>query len=319
MRLKWRIILSLIIVICSFCLSYKRLRERNSLASDFQWSLRAAQAWIGGNNPYETIRPTGEYPFSDFFRYPIYAAIVAVPFINLDPYMAGAAFFSIGSGLMALGMSKEGWKHFPVFLSSSYIYASGVAQWSPYIFAAALITPLHWLILTKPNLGLCAASYKPSLKRIGMILIILFLSLFLFPEWQFGWLEVALDQRYLPPALTHKTGLLLIFSLMFLSYPEGRLLLTMALAPQLLLFYDQLLLWLIPKSFVDSLLLTGASWLSYFSWNAYIKTHGGGIFEAGYFVVNLIFLPSLILLLKPVIREIFIVLIPAYSLNKTKG
>ena len=43
-------------------------------------------------------------------------------------------------------------------------------------------------------------------------------------------------------------GPLLLLSVMRWRRPEGRLLLAMSLLPQNMLFYDQLLLWLIPKT-----------------------------------------------------------------------
>jgi hypothetical protein len=78
------------------------------LAKDFSYPWRAARALLAGQNPYEVMRAVGEYPFNSGLLYPLPAAIVATPFANLRPEIAGAIFVGLSSALLGEARDKVG-------------------------------------------------------------------------------------------------------------------------------------------------------------------------------------------------------------------
>lgn len=72
--------------------------------------------------------------------------------------------------------------------------------------------------------------------------------------------------------------------------------LTLALVPQLPLFYDQLLLWLIPSTVWRSWLLSALSWVGWFMWYPHrLETYQSA--AARPWLLATVFLPALVMLL----------------------
>jgi len=92
---------------------------------------------------------------------------------------------------------------------------------------------------------------------------------------------------------------LLLFSLLRISTPGGRLLLAMALVPQSMWFHDQLALWLIPRNRDETWLLTVFSWLAYglFRLQSGWGPPSSGADHPGIYVVGFMYLPALALVL----------------------
>lgn len=262
-----RLLLAVLVGIASFCLCTWNLQRRGWEAGDFTFSWRAANCLLAGANPYTEIRPVGVYPYQTYFYYPLTAALATLPLAGLPPELAGGAFFGLGSGLLAFALSRYGWRYLPLFLSAPYIVAGAVAQWSPLLLSAALLPGLEWLLSCKPNLGAALFLMRPSVRRGTWIVSFLFLSLFCLPAWPFDWLRVVLRLAgHFPPAAALPFGPLLLLALLHWRRAEGRLLLTLALSPQLLFFYDQLPLWLLAPGLGWGLIYSGLSWVTYFAW-----------------------------------------------------
>ena len=194
MRCSYRLAIAIPIGIASTLLSYHLLLARGTLASDFTWPWRAARALIVGENPYLVIQNTGPYPFSMAFYYPLPAALVALPFVYVEPYWAGALFFGLSSFLLAYSLTAKSLWRLSLFLSPSFFVAAYVAQWSPLMLAVALIPRLQMLLLCKPNLGIVSFIYNPTKTGVVAIIVGLALSLFVMPLWPIWWLAlVAFD------------------------------------------------------------------------------------------------------------------------------
>jgi hypothetical protein len=67
------------------------------------------RALLSGENPYSNT-PPGVIP------YPLLAALAALPFAPFPLEIAGALFFGISSGLLALGLIRQGPERLLVFL-----------------------------------------------------------------------------------------------------------------------------------------------------------------------------------------------------------
>jgi hypothetical protein len=111
-------------------------------------------------------------------------------------------------------------------------------------------------------------------------------------EWRTA-LSHRVNDVYWSP-VTIVGGPLLLLALLKWRRPEARLLVALSIAPQLLLFYDQLLLWLVPKTWRESLLLTVLSWIALF-----IGNKGFGANPSTREVVSAYATPILLLLFLP--------------------
>jgi hypothetical protein len=297
-----RLWIALLIGLLSGLGCYLRLSQRAQLAADFTFPWRAAQLLLAGENPYLTIQPSGEYPYQTYFYYPIQAALAAIPLAWLPPYLAGALFFAIGSGLLAYFISRSGWGQMPLFLSAPFFVAAAVAQWSPLLTAAALAPWLQWLLVCKPNVGAALFLYNPSRRGLATMLLFLALGFLVLPTWLFDWFEVARDLAgHPPPFLVLPFGPLLLLAALRWRRAENRLLLGLSLLPQLLFFYDQLPLWLLPRSFAGSLAYSALSWVAYFAWRwrGFDPQSGEVIAQPSAWVIALIYLPALLMSLWP--------------------
>jgi len=286
-----------------FWTSREGLIRRGRLACDFTWPLRAAEALTSGQNPYTDLEVVeNTYPLDAPFFYPLSAAIVAIPFLGLaSPYTAGALFIGISSALMAYGLLATGnWRKLPVFASAMFFTSGWVAQWSPIIFAAALMPKFSFLLTCKPNLGLAGFLYRPTRRGVIGILLAALVTILVFPDWPVYWLaNIANTGRHVPPIMALPLGPLLLISAFFWRRPEARLLLSYAVIPHLPFFYDPLLLWLIPKSLAGSMTLSGLSWVAYVLWSENLT----GVLGPLHAVIDFVYLPALLILLIEIWRE----------------
>src|SRR4029078_851933 len=77
---------------------------------------------------------------------------------------------------------------------------------------------------------------------------------------------------------------------------EGRLFVAMSLIPQLPVFYDQLMLRLIPSTLWRSLALSALSWVGYLAWYPHAASSAQNEFAFPWTVFT-IYAPALVLLL----------------------
>jgi hypothetical protein len=92
-------------------------------------------------------------------------------------------------------------------------------------------------------------------------------------------------------------GFVLLLSAIAWRRPAGRLLLALSLIPQALLFYDQLLLWLIPRTRYQSIFLTAASQVGMIAWYLSLDANDNPVAAAYPFVVPFLFIPAMGVLL----------------------
>ncbi|MFL5574576.1 MAG: hypothetical protein ACJ79S_01175 [Gemmatimonadaceae bacterium] len=267
-------------------------------AKDFTWPWRAARILLQGHDPYVVIQTTGPFPFSSPFFYPLPAALVAMPFAPLPPDRAGALFFGISTALLAFGVTRDGLWRLLLFTAAPYFMAAANTQWSPLLAAAALLPGLQWVGSAKPNLGLAVFVYRPSRWAIVGGAIIIAISFAVLPGWVSGWRAALAQTPHHAPPVLRVGGVVLLLALLRWRTREARLLLVMACVPQVLYFYDQLLLWLVPRTWRQMLALSGASWVGVVGWWAVRPRSGGGLDAAGAWVIGLVYIPTLLLVLR---------------------
>ena len=235
------------------------------LAKDFTYPWRAARVLLGGQDPYQLFQGGGDYPFNIFY-YPLPAALLATPVAPLRPEIAGAIFVGLSAALLGWAVLRDCPYRLPLFLSAPFVQAAILGQWSPILMAAALMPTLQFVAAAKPTIGLAAWVYRPSWRGIVGGLILVIVSLIILPRWPGEWLAAAPSSaKYRGPATT-LLGAFLLLGLLRWRRREGRLFVVMSVVPQLPVFYDQLLLWLIPSTIWRTLALSALSWVGYLAW-----------------------------------------------------
>lgn len=267
--LRNRCLISAVVFVASGLFAYHQLTARQFRASDFEYALRAATRVMAGGDPYAdpAARSGLPYPNDARFPYPLNAALLAVPLTPLDPYVAGALFVAALSALMALGVTRDGLWRLSVFLSPSYFVAASVANWTPLIVAAAFLPLLYPLAIAKPNLALPVLLEHPSARGYALAAAVILVSLAAVPTWPLGWLGSLADQhgKYVVPLAV--AGVVpVLLALLWGRMRSARLLVMLAAVPQHAFFYDQLPLWLIPRTIGQSLALSAATWAAYLAW-----------------------------------------------------
>jgi len=256
--------------------SHHDLTVSQAVAEDFTWPWRAARALLAGLDPYVEIRPVGAFPYDAYFKYPLPAALVAMPFAWLPAEAAGALFIGLSTGLLVWALTRDGWERLPILLSGCFMSAVKSAQWTPLLAAALVLSP--WTLglgVVKPNLGVPMFVARFSWRGLALAFALLVLSLVVQPGWPVEWLRVlrgGLEAHYRAPVAGGSgllaAGPLLLLALLRWRRPEARLLVALACVPQVPTFYDQLFLLLVPRTFRESAiaaLLSAAAYAYLFS------------------------------------------------------
>ena len=280
--LRLRLLISLLIGIASGALCWALMAHFRMGLFDFGWAVRGAQALLARRNPYDS---PGQL-------YPLPAIFFGFPFVFLRPEIGAGLFFGISSGLMAFALIPGGYHRLLVFLAYPYWAAILSVQWSPLLFAAALLPPLLPATMAKPQIGIPV--FLTHLSRRGVIACALFaaLTLIVMPTWPVQWMHHFGEYERFIPLLVLPGPLI---ALAFARYRDrdALLLLLMAMMPQRW-FYDMLVLWLIPKSRREILFTV------FFSWGAgilrwYHTPHSYS--EVGRWAVVFLYLPILTVVL----------------------
>src|SRR5688572_15015897 len=102
----------------AFIAYFSMVSHPQHVAKDFSYPWRAARALLAGENPYEVIKAVGEYPFNSGLLYPLPAALVAAPFSQLRPEIAGALFVGLSSALLGWAILRDCPYRLPIFIRS---------------------------------------------------------------------------------------------------------------------------------------------------------------------------------------------------------
>lgn len=276
------------------------LASREGAVPDLLAPLTAARRFLGGENPYWTaLGPMGKTPFDEPLFYPFTTVLAVLPFAHLTTAAASGLFFGASSGLLAFFITRDGLWRLHVFASAPFVVAATLAQLSPLLCVAAFVPAAGFLAVLKPNLGLALLVRRPSVKALLGCAVLVAISVAILPSWPADWMaslrkDVSARHIHLAPILQWQWGgALLMLAAFGWRRPAGRLLLAMSCVPQLLFFYDQLPLWLVPRTRKESILLTACSQLAMILWFLLRET-GDSLIRSGFpYVVALIYLPAL--------------------------
>ncbi len=277
------------------------VQSRPDAAPDFLYPWEAARLFLQGVNPYSTLRGGLAAPFEAPLLYPLPAVLAAVPFAWLPLPLAVGSFVGLSVSLLAYAVTSRNWEMLTFFASAPLILAVVLGQWSPLLTAAALLPAGGFLAITKPNLGLALTIYRPTRATVLGSALFVVLSVLLLPTWPRDWLHsLALDHQsgtHVAP-ITTPLGFVLILALLRWRRPEARLLIVMACVPQLLFFYDQLPLMLVPSSRRESYALIIPSSVAFLIWLIVGHESTSGPRIAEWCVMLSLYIPCLIMVLR---------------------
>lgn len=249
--------------------------------------MRAASDLLSATDPYG-------YPVhAHFIPYPLPAAFVGLPFSFFAPAVGAALFYGLSTALLAWGLSFQSKNRLYVFLAMPFWFAMVWAQWTPLIMAAAFIPVLLPVVLIKPQIALPVGLTRWSKTGLYACVVVLVLSVAIYPTWPLVWLSQIKSYQRFFPFLSLPFGPLLLLALLRWRDPDARLLLLVSIFPQRH-FYDAFVLWLIPKTkreIIPTAIL---------SWGAYIWKHlypEMGTQTVGFVSVLFFFLPMLVVIM----------------------
>lgn len=304
-RLRTRLIVAVVTSIVAWCFAALKIRAAGPyfIAGDFTWHWRAADALLRGYSPYKVINTMPVYPFSGGYPYFLSTAAVMAPFRLLAPQTAMPIFCGLSAGLLAFALTRDGLWRLPFLVSLPVVWSTSTGQLTPLITAAMLVPALGWLAPVKFTIGAAGAAYNLSVRYVSLAAGIVILSILIWPWWPREWWAELSDVpgRWYHVPILIPGGVVLLLSLLRWRRPEARLLAVMACVPQAMLFYDQLPLALVARSYRQALMFS--IW-SYAAPAVAIAIYGSGAVERGLLfarnapiIVGLYYLPCLVIVL----------------------
>lgn len=250
----WAVVLGVGLLSGLLCLTFRLLSGGDW--GDFHWALNTARSLLLGSDPYDFVPSPLRVP------YPLPVALFGLPLIWLPGALAASLFIGLSSALLAYGILRghSRWR-LALFLAYPYFESIHWAQWSPLVTASwffPIIAPL--LVLVKPQTALPVALNRLMRRGVRLALVVLALSLAIYPQWPWRWLGMIGDYQRVFPVVILPLGPLLLLAACFPRDERARLLLLMSLLP-LRAAYDLVPLFLIPVTGRQMLALVALSWL----------------------------------------------------------
>jgi len=276
------------------------LQRRPGFWPDFVYPWTSARYLLEGRDPYVLLPGGLKEPFETPLLYPLPTVLAVVPFARLSMAAAGGVVMGLSSALLSFVLTRRGWHQLWMLASAPFVMAVNLGQWSPLVLVAALEPAVGALASLKPNIGLDAFAYRPSLKMLIGGAIVFLASLFVLPAWPLEWLHAvrSLPGHPAPILMARGAGLVLLLAALRWRTPEGRLLLVSACIPQLPFFSDQLPLLLVARTRLELIGLTALSQVGFVLWFTFLKGDEAYVPKAGLYVLAFVFVPALVLVLR---------------------
>jgi hypothetical protein len=234
---------------------------------DFGQVWFAARVLLHGQNPYSRIGPGLDFNWPAPLFYPLPGVLLSTPLAPFSQPIACGLLVTIGVACFAWVLMRHGYGPLVGCCSASLVVTAEVAQWSPLFAAATVIPALGAVYVVKPQIGIAMFAVRPTRWPIVAGLLLSALSFAIQPTWLHDWrhgidaVHMRADGKgfpYIAPVML-PGGFLALASLIRWRRPEARLVAALACAPQSLLLYDTLPLFLVPRTWKGAAVLAVAS------------------------------------------------------------
>jgi hypothetical protein len=224
----------------------------------------AAQAFTEGFDPYEVVGRSERWAMPAPSLYPFTAILLFIPFVWVPGIWLHTAWVALGSGLLAWAVTRErlATPALMLFVSMPFLQAVQTTQWSPLLMAGALLPWGGWLLACKPTTAIWLFAYRPTWRCAGLVLVLVAVSVLIWPAWPLSWLPNLGDAPNSISPLTLRGGVLVLLALLKWRRPEARLLAAMACVPHTLLPYETLPLFLVPHTWPQACVLLAGTTLA---------------------------------------------------------
>jgi hypothetical protein len=272
-----------------------RLRPPEAM-SDFDQCWIAARAILARQDPFVAVRAQWAFPMS----YPLPAALAVLPLAFFPIFVARIVFVAIGASVCAFGVTRQAWHPLYLFLSGAFLESLIITQWTPLLMGAALIPAMGWLLAAKPNLGAALAAGWPNRWMALGVVLILAVSLVVWPSWPEEWLAGVREMNLFRPMLRSWLGPVILLGLLRWRRPEARMLVALACIPQTGAVHSALPLFLAAETRRQTILLALLSHVAYGLFLAFgpYPTHMRQTFLASQFALAFMFGPCLYWILR---------------------
>ena len=264
-----------------------------------------------GHSDFSIIRaailsgtPYKQLPGYDFvLHYPGTALAFGVPFTWVSERVGDLIFVALSTGLLAFGLTKDGWDRIWILPSAAFIVAIRSGQWSPLV-ASAYFLPLGIVSVLKPSTGLASLSVQDRRGWIVAIVggfILFALSFAVYTKWIPEWLGTLRGSWEFVAPVRRLGGFLLILSLLRWRSKEGRFLFVLSMVPQVSSWYEGLLPMLVGRTKRECQVLSLTSSLGYLLMIPLAlqsPTHEIASSTVGRMMVAFCYLPALIVVLR---------------------
>jgi hypothetical protein len=256
---------------------------------------------VAGLDPYTVIRPTGPYPFDAAFKYPLTAAVAAIPFAPLPPELAAGSFVGFSAFALAWLLTRDDLERWPLLLGGCMFSAVRSVQWTPLLAAGLLVSGASVGIgVVKPNLGAAMFAARPSWRGAATAIALVVVAIAIQPRWPVEWWHVLRDDlegHYRPPLVFGGAwGLALLAPLLAAAArrwrdPDARLLLVLVCVPQAPLWYEALLATVVARTRREALMLSFPSFIGC----AALGHLAPGAPGVGWAILLTVYVPALVL------------------------
>jgi hypothetical protein len=243
-------------------------RANPDFTSDFDQVWAGARALWHGDDPYASVGPGREFGWNWPLYYPLPALLAITPLALLPILAARAIFAGLSAGLLAWGVTRDGWQRLPIFISVSFLVTIELGQWSALYAAAFFVPPLAAIGIAKPNLGAALVasdrSGRTTLWLLAGAALLTLTSFALQPGWHEPWLQNVREAPHFRAPVVRPLGFLLLLAALKWRRPEARWLLALSLVPLPPSFYDPLLLAVVCLTTRESLVFAASTCVLFF-------------------------------------------------------
>jgi hypothetical protein len=243
---KWRVGLPVVIGLAAGLICWLTFYLAPGTGSDLNQNLVGARALLAGENPYRVAgREEGFfYPL----LYPLPALLVIAPLAPLPLEIGRALFAAISAAVFTVAAMRYGRGLPQAILSACFLKAVVQGQLSPLLVAAVTLPFLGAVWPAKPAVALAVAAGHVSRRALAGAALMLLVSLVVRPTWIGEWIAAVGEYNIAVAPIQQPGGFLLLGALWRWRRPEARVLAVLACAPHTIAFYDELPLFLIPRT-----------------------------------------------------------------------